>query len=453
MTPGTAHWWKEFKKNLTKASFLEKDALRYRDQLENLLGEKRTGQEKMMVLARFKSLGVTIQANMLQSTIRWMEEVTSDLYLDIYHQQGTSKRIKIRIISYLLTHNKSIPEMGQDLTIWVEEDDNDWEVFDLLTRFPHLLNEEQNHRVQEWAENNRYRPTRNFGMDEQLEEEYHRRRRDLENVPSTIREMEIEFERWRRLERLPIKNVYQDRQNIHNKAINSSVWSNIQILMEENLERTCLDNFERIEAEMGYLDKGQTNSLHRIYSDQSQFIHKNMKRPVTLWSVFLMVWAYRKSITEEDIQRELLQRIKEELGEMKLTCATGHLSRLVNVLVGFHPRIQIQISEADRIKGVFHSQLQNIIMEDEAVDTLLADLTNPKEEGEFHDFCKKNWDSLVDHLMNHLEIKERQSLVKELKRIWENSFPTLSYSFLHPQHRKPWYRRILPEEWFQFRSF
>ena len=65
-----------------------------------------------------------------------------------------------------------------------------------------------------------------------------------------------------------------------------------------------------------------------------------------------------------DLQKEIKQRLNEEMQESECKCFTGRISRLVNCLSGYSDKVKIQISESEEIGNII-----SVIMEKRGIKT------------------------------------------------------------------------------------
>lgn len=408
-------WLNALQMCMMKASFVSTEAQRCRQEAEERLMGMTTEEEKMRFMVQLIGMDQRIMAHMLEATTRWKEDTICDLYMLVYHEVTTTRRSKMMILSYLLSHERVEPWMGADLLSWMI-DDTDWEAYDVLTRFSFILTETQQQRMEDWAHGHRW-------ADQQLGRV--RGHHPLHGIDMGAAAVMREVVFPNMMERLPVLPliVYNDRQNVHNTSINNSLWENIKILLDENHSTCEYDDYYQIRGRLGFLSVAQEKALMRIYTDRSNFSRE--KITVTLWNVFLLVWAYTMSV---DGKEDIIARIREELGEMSGTCATGHLSRIVNALVGFHPQIQMRICEKDRLRAIFQIVLQSFLLQEEEADNLLCDMTHPEKNGLFHQFFLRSQSAMVDEVLERasfIDADEKSEAVKELRMLWENMYPLL----------------------------
>lgn len=166
------------------------------------------------------------------------------------------------------------------------------------------------------------------------------------------------LDEYRRLERQlghgKSRTVYDDSQNVHNHAINESVIQSASLLVKDKnrLASSPLD-LEKVlmEVHPSQEDKWR-KSLRRIETDATKF-----KDGMTLRDVLQKVVGVVSASPHRD---EMLRRLGEELVDMDGLCATGHLSRLVNVLQGFEDTpedLRIRINPKDEIYASLSSYL------------------------------------------------------------------------------------------------
>jgi hypothetical protein len=65
-----------------------------------------------------------------------------------------------------------------------------------------------------------------------------------------------------------------------------------------------------------------------------------------------------ESLTQ-DLQKEIKQRLNEEMQESECKCFTGRISRLVNCLSGYSDKVRIQISETEEIGNIISIVMAN----------------------------------------------------------------------------------------------
>ena len=64
------------------------------------------------------------------------------------------------------------------------------------------------------------------------------------------------------------------------------------------------------------------------------------------------------------LQKEIKQRLNEEMQESECKCFTGRISRLVNCLSGYSDKVKIQISESEEIGNII-----SVILEKRGIKT------------------------------------------------------------------------------------
>ncbi len=111
-------------------------------------------------------------------------------------------------------------------------------------------------------------------------------------------------------------------------------------------------------------------SFDRIKIDHSAFGESSM----SLKTICVKLW--NKIRTDKKNRIELLKRFYEELTDMHAMCASGHMSRLVNVLSGFDANFQVEISFADEIyascAALFEKSITSLENKDLAGDLSLG---------------------------------------------------------------------------------
>ena len=111
-------------------------------------------------------------------------------------------------------------------------------------------------------------------------------------------------------------------------------------------------------------------TFDRIMIDTSKF-----ECDVNLCDILIMIWVKIKVSKDKE---ELEKRLIEEMEDMNGLCATGHLSRLINILSGFFDDMSIKISFKDQVKNYVYNHYNKILMSDKYSDrseTIIDEMT------------------------------------------------------------------------------
>ena len=92
-------------------------------------------------------------------------------------------------------------------------------------------------------------------------------------------------------------------------------------------------------------------AMNRIYMDRALYSKYNN----TLCNILIKVYTYINN-QEEDLKKEMIKRLIQELEEMSHTCSTGYVTRLINSISGFG-EFNIRISFEDQITSNFTGRL------------------------------------------------------------------------------------------------
>jgi hypothetical protein len=157
--------------------------------------------------------------------------------------------------------------------------------------------------------------------------------------------------------------------------------------------------------------------------------------------VLLYVLSYIDQQSQE-LRQELLQRLCEELKDMSGTCASGHLSRLVNVLVGYHPSINIQISEHERIKASFSQLLQKMLYDEEDSDNLLIEMTTPSKNNLFVKFVQQHENKMITKMAENLNT-EPEIIKNAMPSIWTQLFTQHEQNPFETPQNKSFFNRLI----------
>lgn len=168
------------------------------------------------------------------------------------------------------------------------------------------------------------------------------------------------------------KTIYNDSQNVHNSTINNSVKSCAIRLCNIMKTDYIISKPEwsgiMIEFKHIYDINKYSTQLEKIETDTGNF-----NIGLNIQTIFCSLWKY---IKHHKYNKELYNRLANELDAMKGVCLTGYLSRLMNVIQGFtdDEKLQIKISDDEQINSIIKYNIDKIIKEDDDMfDLLLSD--------------------------------------------------------------------------------
>jgi hypothetical protein len=209
-----------------------------------------------------------------------------------------------------------------------------------------------------------------------------------------------------------LKTVYTDSQSVHDSKINGSMKkAAIQLCKDyhtfgktySELEDIILNVKSYIQTSYGD-SKFIDSAINRICTDNATF---NMD--LCLYNIFVALWWF--IMNHSDNRFELEKRLVEELKEMSGLCATGHCSRLINVLQGFSDKYVISISNSQQVNAVVNHYLNKKLQS--CVDLgVIEGMTEGTDE--FKNYIRKivneKWKEWID------EYGEPQLIVKAVNQ-------------------------------------
>ena len=140
--------------------------------------------------------------------------------------------------------------------------------------------------------------------------------------------------------------IYSDGQNIHSSSIQQSIQKSIYNLM---------NNYDP-DYEINYLDWNDvstyTKQIITEYIDMPD-IHSMLN--ITFKELFTSVCIEIDNLElldNKNIITEIHHRLNEEMQESECKCFTGRMSRLVNCLSGYSPKVNISISDNEEIGNI-----------------------------------------------------------------------------------------------------
>lgn len=166
-----------------------------------------------------------------------------------------------------------------------------------------------------------------------------------------------------------LKTITQDRQNVHHTLINKNIKELVQKITTEYPPHEGLWGFIQPELER-HAKWVQTNR------QSLNFIGKNptLKQPA------LSIFIYISQQTAE-LREQLFQRLNEELNDMRGTCTTGHLSRLINVIQGLTTEYKLEIDPEKEIKKYVYDALTKLLRDaPEHIQEGVVDCTDAYKE-------------------------------------------------------------------------
>lgn len=164
-------------------------------------------------------------------------------------------------------------------------------------------------------------------------------------------------------------SIYQDSQSVHNHTINETVLSIASNLVNDNIKKSHYDYESDLQKYYTKYNEHQNKiqkSIERIQSDTTKF-----RNEITLSSIFASILNY---ISHSEYRKDLIIRLGEELTEMSGLCATGHLSRLLNVVQGvpdIPDNLKIKMDIKDEIYASLQAYLNISLQETSNYDELM----------------------------------------------------------------------------------
>ena len=194
-----------------------------------------------------------------------------------------------------------------------------------------------------------------------------------------------------RMENRAIQSISKDNQNVHNSAIQRSLSTSISNLLKEKPSLTTeevvtfIANNEIItpEAKSYLLTYSEDETIHSVHD-------------VTFSEVLTSVISEIISMKEE-LSSEVLKILSEEISDSICKCFTGRISRLVNSLNGFSPKVKVEISKNTQISTILAQTSEKIsIAETEEEITKIKEETikNLRE----HDFTEEEIEDWMSYL-------------------------------------------------------
>ena len=167
--------------------------------------------------------------------------------------------------------------------------------------------------------------------------------------------------------------IFDNAQNVHTQEVEESVLETLEFFASIpiiTINKIPID-FDYVNAQIEDILKTRSDesfndsndkiklALNRIRLDRALYSKYNN----TLSNILVKIWSY---LTKHKYEKEMLNRLLEELIEMSGTCSTGFVSRLINVPSGFGD-FSVRISWEDQIianlSGRLNAKIRNISIE------------------------------------------------------------------------------------------
>jgi len=175
-----------------------------------------------------------------------------------------------------------------------------------------------------------------------------------------------------------------DGQNVHTKVVANQMNDGLEILKTFEVPAGQKTVDEIATAFVNELRLGG-NQITTVYKDMVKWgkVSEIFAKDDYLYRRVLRgLWAKIKTYSG-DLRKELIQRLWEECSEAEGLCATGHIGRLTNVLVGFDEAFKPQISFKEAFQNAMAHISQLDVAEDEKIrlaTKAMDDMDVPMEE-------------------------------------------------------------------------
>jgi hypothetical protein len=145
------------------------------------------------------------------------------------------------------------------------------------------------------------------------------------------------------------RSIYDDGQNVHDHQINKSITESLYRLLDDNSKTVCTDQQLLDEIIRDTILSKQSKEALIEYSKIGD-VHSQLN--VTFMEALKCIWTV---IREHKQSNEIKRILDQEIQDSICKCFTGRLSRLVNSLNGFDPRVFVRISDSQEISNVIIS--------------------------------------------------------------------------------------------------
>lgn len=200
------------------------------------------------------------------------------------------------------------------------------------------------------------------------------------------------------------KNIYADKENVHNSTLNSTVKEIAKQLIANYPTEILLHKIQKYLTQT-YPDKRAVIDIFMNRIDIDTFFYDHL---FDLRMVFRSVWVY---IQNHPYRMDLEIRLLEEMEEAKGKCSTGHLSRMINSIQGFCDEAYcLRISDSDQANAVAQTYANKRLQEaDELIQegmvdktpeyvTFINDIMKEKEEEWLNDYGSETTEAIMERI-------------------------------------------------------
>ncbi len=139
-------------------------------------------------------------------------------------------------------------------------------------------------------------------------------------------------------------NIYNDSQNIHDTGIQKSIQKSIDLIIRD---RPTID-FPKVICEINY-ESDLSNEAKTIIKKSCDETETFSVCGIRYRELFVNVWSI---IREHSERKEIIKVLNQEMVDSIDKCFVGKISRLINCLNGFDPRVVIEIDIKEQITNV-----------------------------------------------------------------------------------------------------
>ena len=225
-------------------------------------------------------------------------------------------------------------------------------------------------------------------------------------------------------------NFYENKQNVHSIDLDDNIkefihyLSNLpSLIVMKNNEDDLFNNIKKelIIHSKEYLNKGNFSQVEkndfRIEKDIEQslnriYLDSRLYQGFTLLTLFIKIWLY---INQNEDKNELINRLIEELVDMKDTCSSGHIIRLINVFSGIDKNISLKYNVKELIKSKILFLLnKNINNEEDDYQNVIIDdsIENESKTNEINEYNKYIMKKIIEIKKDIYE--EYKDLIKDI---------------------------------------
>jgi hypothetical protein len=222
---------------------------------------------------------------------------------------------------------------------------------------------------------------------------------NVESNPITYTDAQLLF-----LYKYSVKNYYYDDENVMSHATNETWVKSVKNLLRDKISPDIKNKIEFKESWVKnilseHAPELKVKNIKWCRNVKIKALNTNIE---TIWS---HIW---NRILSSPFKNELILRFVEEITDANDVCATGYITRLVNVLAGFYDDINVSLTQSQHLGAIIENERQKVLK-----------IIPNQHEKEFIDLWKKNVITRFNEL--HVELETLNTWIQPICDLYQDA--------------------------------